>query len=71
MAGRGSGAQHPGASLGVVPTYSGGTPAKKGLAAPAIADAFHTPLSSLPYYWANMGADPFKKSSAMARSPEK
>jgi len=70
MAGRGSGAQHPGASLGVGPTNSGGTPANKGLAAPAIADGFHTPLSSLPD-WANTGADPFKKSSVMARSPEK
>jgi len=60
MAGRGSGAQHPGASLGVWPTNSGGTPANKGLAAPAIADGFHTPLSSLPG-WANTGADPFKK----------
>jgi len=32
----------------------------KGLAAPSIADGFHTPLSSLPD-WANTGADPFKK----------
>jgi len=70
MAGRGSGAPHPGASLGVGPTNSGGTPANKGLAAPAIADGFHTPLSSLPD-WANTGADLFKKSSVMARSPEK
>jgi len=70
MAGRGSGAQHPGASLGVGPTSSGGTPANKGLAAPANADGFPTPLSSLPD-WANTGADPFKKSSVMARSPKK
>jgi len=53
MAGRGSGAQTPGASLGVGPINSGGTT--------AITDGFHTPL----------GADPFKKSSAMARLPEK
>jgi len=32
----------------------------KGLAAPSIADGFHTPLSSLPD-WANTVADPFKK----------
>jgi len=70
MVGRESGAQHPGASLGVGSTNSGGTPANKGLAAPAIADGFHTPLSSLPD-WANTGADPFKISSVMARSPEK
>jgi len=54
MAGRGSGAQHPGASLGVGSTNSGGTSANKGLAAPANADGFHTPLSSLPN-WANTG----------------
>jgi len=71
MVGRESGAQHPGASLGVGSTNSGGgTPANKGLAAPAIADGFRTPLSSLPDM-ANMEADPFKKSSAMVRSPEK
>jgi len=70
MVGRGSGAQRPGASLGVGPTNSEGTPANKGLAAPANADGFHTPLSSLPD-WANTRADPFKKSSVMARSPEK
>jgi len=70
MAGRESGAQHSGASLGVGPTNSGGTPANKGLAAPAIANGFNTPLSNLPD-WANMGVDPFKKSSVMARSPEK
>jgi len=62
MAGRGSGAQTPGASLGVGPINSGGTT--------AITDGFHTPLFSLPD-WANTGADPFKKSSAMARLPEK
>jgi len=70
MAGRGLGAQYPGASLGFGPINRGGTPANKGLAAPAIADGFRTPLSSLPDM-ANMEADPFKKSSAMVRSPEK